>query len=143
MKTGFLLPILLASLAGQSAWGSAAGQAAASPGAASYVLRAGQSVLVAPGAKLKLDRINDSRCRTGAVCVWAGYISYSFTLKGKHGASRFVLSDSMPGAARSATRQKMSFTLVSVAPQAPPAVDAAAPDYRVTLQVSALTQRPN
>ena len=82
MKTGFLLPILLAFLAGQSAWGNAAGQAAANPGAASYVLRAGQNILVAPGTKLTLDRINDSRCRTGAVCVWAGYISYSFILKG-------------------------------------------------------------
>jgi hypothetical protein len=147
MKTGFLLPILLASLAGQSAWGNAAGQAAgqaaANPGAASYVLRAGQSILVAPGTKLTLDRINDSRCRTGAVCVWAGYISYSFILKGKSGASRFVLSDSMPGAARSATRQKITFTLVSVAPQAPPAVDAATPDYRVTLQVNPLAPRPH
>lgn len=140
MKTGFALTILLASLACQSAWGAATGHAS-SAGGASYVLRAGQSVLVAPAARLKLERINDSRCRTGAVCVWAGYISYSFTLRGKNGTSRFVLSDSMPGAARSATRQKMTFTLVSVAPQAPPAVDAAAPDYRVTLLVSPLAQR--
>lgn len=136
MKTGFTLTILLASLACQSARG-----AASSPGGASYVLRAGQSVLVAPAARLKLERINDSRCRTGAVCVWAGYISYSFTLRGKNGTSRFVLSDSMPGAARSATRQKMTFTLLSVAPQAPPAVDAAAPDYRVTLLVNPVAQR--
>jgi hypothetical protein len=35
----------------------------------------------------------------------------------------------------------MTFTLVSVAPQAPPAVDAAAPDYRVTLLVSPVPQR--
>jgi hypothetical protein len=139
MKTGLALTILLASLASQSASG-AAGHAS-SAGGASYVLRAGQSVLVAPAAKLILERVNDSRCRTGAVCIWAGYISYSFTLRGKSGTSRFVLSDSMPGAARSATRQKMTFTLVSVAPQAPPAVDAAAPDYRVTLLVNPVAQR--
>ena len=140
MKTGFALTILLASLACQSARGAAAGHAS-SAGGASYVLRAGQSVLVAPAARLKLERVNDSRCRTGAVCIWAGYISYSFTLKSRSGTSRFVLSDSMPGAARSAVRQKMTFTLVSVAPQAPPAVDAAVPDYRVTLLVNPAAQR--
>jgi len=86
---------------------------------------------------IRLERVNDSRCRTDAVCVWAGYLSYSFTLITPDGASSsFVLSDSMPNGAVSATRAGLTFTLASAEPPQVAAKDEQAADYRVSLRVS-------
>jgi hypothetical protein len=106
------------------------------PTTADYVLSPGQTVVIAPSVSIKLDRVNDSRCKAGAVCVWAGYISYSFTLDGQNGAAPFILSDSMPGASKSVTLQRLRFTLVSVTPETPPALDQPAPPYRVKVKVA-------
>ncbi|QBE62958.1 hypothetical protein [Pseudoduganella lutea] len=103
---------------------------------ASYALRQGESVMLAPGTTLKLDRINDSRCKTGAVCVWAGYISYTFTLTSRLGTRNFVLAENMPNAQPSTTLDGLAFALEKLEPPAPPAVDEAPPDYRVSLRVS-------
>ncbi|MES2742835.1 MAG: hypothetical protein V4754_18075 [Pseudomonadota bacterium] len=101
-----------------------------------YVFQPGQSMAITPGTTLTLERVNDSRCRPGAVCVWAGYISYSFSLV-QHGArSAFVLSDSMPGAASTIDKDGLRYALLSVEPAAPPALHAGPPDYRVTLRVA-------
>jgi hypothetical protein len=86
------------------------------------------------GAQLKLERVNDSRCRKGMVCVWAGYISYSFVLTGTDGStSQFVLSDNMPNARPSITEQGWTITLTGLEPQAAPAKDEITPNYRVSL----------
>ncbi len=103
---------------------------------ASYVLAVGQSVALPSGVTLKLDRVNDSRCKTGAVCVWQGYISYSFTLTNKEGASTLVLSDSMPGGSPTASRANLVLTLAGAEPATPPALHGPEPDYRVTVKVS-------
>ncbi|MQA20577.1 hypothetical protein [Rugamonas rivuli] len=160
MKTTLLrqliiLPLLIAAMALLHACGSASavGRAGAAPAqqafAQDYVLTQGASVAITPAAtpgisgstasapSLKLERVNDSRCRTGAVCVWAGYISYSFALTAADGStSNFVLSDSMPNASPSVTQNGLTFTLTGVEPQAVPAKNEAAPDYRVSLRVS-------
>ncbi|AKU22438.1 hypothetical protein [Massilia sp. NR 4-1] len=103
---------------------------------ASYTLTAGQTVPLAAGATLTLDRINDSRCRKGAVCVWAGYISFSFTVN-KGGASQsFVLAEDMPNAGKTQVLDGLTYTLESLVPPDPPAVDAPSPDYRVTVRVT-------
>jgi hypothetical protein len=149
-----VLPVLVAILGMLHACGSASGMGkAAAPAAqrftATYVLRQGGSVTIAQAATpglagatatapvIKLERVNDSRCRVGAVCVWAGYISYSFTLTGADGGtSSFVLSDSMPNGTPSVTQNGLTFTLAGVEPQAVPAKNEATPDYRVSLRVS-------
>lgn len=147
-----ILPLLVAMLALLHACGSASAvNRAAAPQAFSqtYVLTQGASVAIAPAASpgvsgatagapsLKLERVNDSRCRVGAVCVWAGYISYSFALTAPDGTtSNFVLSDSMPNTSASVTQNGLTFTLTGVEPQAVPAKNEAAPDYRVSLRVS-------
>lgn len=102
---------------------------------ATYTLGAGQTVALTPAATLKLERINDSRCKTGAVCVWEGYISYSFVLTSNGASSNFVLSEKMPNASNSATQQGLRFTLEGVDPPDPPALNAPAPTYRVSLRV--------
>lgn len=100
-----------------------------------YTLTAGQSVAITPTLTLKLDRINDSRCKQGAVCVWEGFISYTFTLSKKSESSTVVLSEAMPNSAPTAERYGLRLTLAGLEPATPPALDAPVPDYRVTLQV--------
>lgn len=103
---------------------------------ATYRLAQGETVALAPAVTLKLERVNDSRCKQGAVCVWAGYISYSFVLTDLQGSSTFLLADDMPGAAKSATHNGLTFTLLGVEPADPPPLKAPAPDYRVSLRVN-------
>lgn len=103
---------------------------------ASYHLAAGESVTLAPAVTLKLERVNDSRCKQGAVCVWAGYISYSFVLADQQGHTSFLLAQDMPGAASSVTRNGLTFTLEGLEPAEPPPLKAAAPNYRVSLRVN-------
>lgn len=100
-----------------------------------YTLTPGQTIALTPTASVKLERVNDSRCKTGAVCVWKGYISYSFTLNSNGASSSFVLADDTPGVSQSVTQQGLRFTLAGVEPADPPAVDAPAPIYRVSLRV--------
>jgi hypothetical protein len=153
----FVLPLLMAVMAMLYACG-AAGAGRATVGAAApanksftniYVLQQGASAVITPAAApgitkgaagaptVKLERVNDSRCRVGAVCVWAGYISYSFTLIKPDGStSNFVLSDSMPNGKPSVTQDGLTFTLAGVEPQTVPAKNEPVPDYRVSLKVS-------
>jgi len=150
-----VLPLLTAVMAMLYACGAASGISRANDGAAAnkpfnatYVLQQGASASITPAATagiaggatvptVKLERVNDSRCRTGAVCVWAGYISYSFTLTKADGTtSNFVLSDSMPNGKPSVTQDGLTFALAGVEPEAVPAKNEAAPAYRVSLRVS-------
>ncbi|TWI63543.1 hypothetical protein IP91_03514 [Pseudoduganella lurida] len=116
--------------------GSPAGEGKPRKTSASYTLRQGEIVMLSPGTTLKLERVNDSRCKQGAVCVWAGFISYTFALAGPHGTRSFVLAENMPNAAPSATLDGLTFALEKLEPPEPPALDAPAPDYRVSLRVS-------
>lgn len=103
---------------------------------ASYVLAQGEIVKLAPAVTLKLERVNDSRCKKGAVCVWAGYISYSFVLTDQQGNNSFVLADDMPGASKTVTLNGLTFTLLGLEPAELPSLKAPAPDYRVSLRVN-------
>ena len=103
---------------------------------ANYQLAPGETVTLAPTVTLKLERVNDSRCKKGAVCVWAGYISYSFVLSDRQGSTSFVLAQDMPGARKSLTRNGLTFTLLGLEPDEPPSLKAPAPHYRVSLRVN-------
>ncbi|SFG03684.1 hypothetical protein SAMN05518865_107239 [Duganella sp. CF458] len=118
---------------------STAEEAASRPAprtSASYVLAPGELITLAPAVTLKLERVNDSRCKQGAVCVWAGYVSYSFVLTDQKGNSSFVLAEDMPGASKTVTRNGLTFTLLGMEPAEPPSLKAPAPDYRVSLRVN-------
>jgi len=104
---------------------------------ASYALRQGEAVTLGPDTTLKLERVNDSRCKKGAVCVWAGYISYTFTLKNTAGSRDFVLAENMPNASPTVTQDGLTFALESLEPPEPPALHAsAAPEYRINVRVT-------
>lgn len=110
-----------------------------------YTLTPQHSVALGPNASVTLDRVNDSRCQPGKVCVWAGYLSYSLTLHGPAGDTSFVLADAMPGVARSTTQQGLSFALENNDDEiATPSARAAAstpPDYRLSLRVTVATNQ--
>ena len=72
------LPLCLALAACGAA--TSTGDARNTPRSVTLVLSPGEQVAITATDTLKLDRVNDSRCRAGAVCVWKGYVSYSFTL---------------------------------------------------------------
>lgn len=133
----FLLPIwlCLAMLAGCGA-ATSTSEAVNTPRSVTHVLSPGEQVAITATDTLRLERVNDSRCRTGAVCVWKGYVSYSFTLLHSAGATDLVLSDSMPNGASSITINHLTFTLLDVDPANPPAVDAALPTYRVKVKIT-------
>lgn len=145
-----VLPLLTVVMAALYACGSASGNRAFAPTpfATTYVLTQGASAVITPAAAagagttpaapvVRLERVNDSRCREGAVCVWAGYISYSFRLTRPDGASsNFVLSDSMPNGTPSVRQDGLTFTLAGVEPQAVPPKNDILPDYKVTIRVS-------
>jgi hypothetical protein len=146
-----VLPLLAMMMAMLYACGAAGSRATSAPApfSATYVLRQGASATIGGTAAnhnasiagaapvVRLERVNDSRCRAGEVCVWAGYISFSFTLQQTDGtASNFVLSDNMPNGTPTVTRAGLTFTLSGFEPQQVPAKNAAAPDYQVSLKVS-------
>ncbi|MYM30865.1 hypothetical protein GTP58_21245 [Duganella sp. CY15W] len=145
----FVLPLLVAVMAALHACGSATGSVRApAPFTTTYVLHQGGSVALTSAATggagvassapaLKLDRVNDSRCRKDAVCVWAGYISFSFALVQPDGStSNFVLSDNMPNGTTTINQGGLNFTLVEFDPKEVPAKNETTPDYRVSLKVS-------
>ena len=50
-----------------------------------------QSVAIGGGATVRYDAFSDSRCPKGAVCIWAGKVSYNFTLISPGGNESFAL----------------------------------------------------
>ncbi|HEU4846121.1 MAG TPA: hypothetical protein VFT05_17775 [Burkholderiaceae bacterium] len=140
LRRPWICLLLLPGLAGLAGCGARASDTPPPPppppANITVVLTQGQSATVAPGAVLRLERVNDSRCRVGAVCVWAGYISYSFTLTKGGASASFVLAADMPGASKSASQNGLTFTLLGVAPDSVPHLKEATPDYRVSVQVS-------
>ncbi|MFZ4877301.1 hypothetical protein ACL9RI_19675 [Janthinobacterium sp. Mn2066] len=133
-----VLPLFIACLAVLAGCGapSSASDAENTPRMVTQVLTPGQQVTITATDTLKLERVNDSRCRKGAVCVWKGYVSYSFSLIGKTATTDITLSDSMPGGASSVTVNHLTFTLLDVDPDTPPAMNAAEPVYRVKVRIT-------
>ncbi|GAB2867246.1 hypothetical protein GCM10027277_40310 [Pseudoduganella ginsengisoli] len=107
----------------------------AKPVSQTYVFTPGQTINLSPNTTLKLDKVNDSRCRPGAVCVWKGYISFTFVLNHGGQSSQFVLAEDMPNGSNTATQQGLKFTLGPLDPAEPTPLHTAAPAYKVSLRV--------
>jgi hypothetical protein len=58
---------------------------------ASYRLVEHETVALNRGVSVRYDRFEDSRCPKGAMCIWAGKVSYHFTVTGKAGSEGFAL----------------------------------------------------
>lgn len=98
-------------------------------------MTAGQAVSLTTDTTLTLERINDSRCKVGQVCVWAGYLSYTFKLSTTSGISTFTLSEAMPGGASTRQVDQLLFSLPGSDPLAAPTARAATASDRVTVEV--------
>jgi hypothetical protein len=57
----------------------------------SYPLAEHQSVALTRSVSVRYDSFTDSRCPKGAMCIWAGKVSYHFTVTSKAGAETFAL----------------------------------------------------
>jgi hypothetical protein len=96
-------------------------------------LMPGHSVAVGP-ATLRYERADDSRCPAGVQCIWAGTVTYHFTLASGGQFEAFQLSAEQ--AAHSSTLR--SGLHISLAPFAVPparAESAAPPVHPVTLAI--------
>lgn len=58
---------------------------------ASFGLAETQLARLSATASLRYDRFIDSRCPRNALCIWAGKVSYGFTLTSTRGAESFTL----------------------------------------------------
>jgi hypothetical protein len=84
-----------------------------------------RSVALSPTVRVRYDSFTDSRCPKGAMCIWAGKVSYNFTLTSPAGNESFALdyegaqypSKTLPGVAFG-----ISFTKVRERPVAEHAV---------------------
>ena len=57
----------------------------------SHPLAEHQSAALTPTVSVHYDRFSDSRCPQGAMCIWAGKVSYHFTLASQAGMESFAL----------------------------------------------------
>jgi hypothetical protein len=55
-----------------------------------------QSVELAPGTTLTYDSVSDSRCPPDVKCMWAGKLSYRFTLHAPGASETFALGPDQP-----------------------------------------------
>lgn len=107
----------------------------AAPGAGAVIsLTEHQSVMVAPGAILTYDSVNDSRCPPDVHCVMAGKVVYSFTLKQGDTLEHFTLTPAEPAFASDALGGKR-IILADAAP--PPKARLAATSHPVSIKVVA------
>jgi hypothetical protein len=99
-----------------------------------FTLARGVSVLVAPGLTVSFDEVEDSRCPPGVQCVWAGRLSYRFSIRRGGGApDTFALSPAQPEAAPAALGGHRIVLDADTIPPAPP--QGTSIDYRAVFSV--------
>jgi len=127
MRHLFALPLASLLLAACAAAGPA------QPGTFTLAPRA--SAQVAPGLTLTYEGADDSRCPPDVQCVWAGRLSYRFSLRGDRGeAEQFALEPGKPGHA-SAQLAGARIELDAALAASPPARSASA-GTPVTLRIA-------
>jgi hypothetical protein len=100
--------------------------------AGTFTLERGASTDVAPGVTLTFESVDDSRCPPGVQCVWAGRLSYRFSIRrGGDAPETFTLSPAQPEAAPGALGGGRILLDTATIP-APPAPGAAI-TYRATI----------
>ena len=100
--------------------------------AGTFTLERGASFDLAPGVTLTFESVDDSRCPPGVQCVWAGKLSYRFSIRrGSDAPESFTLSPAQPEAAPGALAGSRILLDTATIP-APPASGAAIM-YRATI----------
>jgi hypothetical protein len=63
---------------------------------ATLTLQPQQTLALSKTITLRYDRVVDTRCPKGVLCVWAGKVVYHFTLAGVGGTESFALEADKP-----------------------------------------------
>lgn len=85
----------------------------------SYPMKPNDSVAIGGGASVRYDAFADSRCPNNAQCIWAGKVSYRFTVTGGAGQEAFALDyegQQVVSAALPGVRFGVSFKAVGTLP---------------------------
>jgi len=128
MRHLFALPVLCATLAACAA-------PAAPRIAGTFTLERGARVEVAPGVTVAFEAVDDSRCPPGVQCVWAGKLSYRFSIRrGSEASETFALSPAQPSAAPAVLGGRRIVLDVSAIP--PAAAQGASIVYRATFTIA-------
>jgi hypothetical protein len=126
--------------AGASMIVACASAGGAGPGAVlkdgNYPLAERQSVVLARGATLTYDRVEDSRCPPNVTCIWPGKLVYHFTLSKDGAVETFALSPGQPEYSTSALGDAR-IVLDEAAIPPPAAAQAAPAPHPVTLKLVA------
>lgn len=97
-----------------------------------FTLERGARFDLAPGVVITFESVDDSRCPPGVQCIWAGRLSYRFSIRrGGEAPESFTLSPAQPEAAPGALAGARLRLDTATIP-APPAQGAAIL-YRATL----------
>ena len=109
-----LLPALLLTLAG------CASQPEIPPAAfgSTQTLSVGQTVRFDDGLSVELERVEDSRCRQGMQCVWAGELAPILQLRGGFAGDKPVKLRLATGSAPAKQQGPYHFTLRQATPEA-------------------------
>lgn len=109
-----LLPALLLALAG------CAHQPEVPPAAfgSTQTLSVGQTVRFDDGLSLELERVEDSRCRQGMQCVWAGELAPILQLRGGFVGDKAVKLRLATGSSPAKQQGPYHFTLRQATPEA-------------------------
>lgn len=106
-----LLPFLLAGCAHQN-------ELPAAPYPSSQTLSVGSSVRFDDGLSLQLEKIEDSRCKQGVQCVWAGELAPVLELRGGLVGDKAVELRLGTGSAPVKQQGRYRFQLRQVTPEA-------------------------
>lgn len=106
----------------------------APPVLGTFTLEPGQDLAVGPDTRLHFDTVDDSRCPPNVHCIWAGKLSYRFSVRrGGAAPDTFELSPAQPDAAPAALGGRR-ILLDPAAIPAPPAPGMPA-SYRATITI--------
>lgn len=112
------------------------------PATGTFTLATGQNQALAPDLVVQLDGVEDSRCPPGVQCIWAGRLSYRFSVRRTHEVpDSFDLTPAEP-AASPALLGGRRIVLDTTSIPAPPAPGATI-DYRATFSIVSSNPDPH
>ena len=101
-----------------------------------FVLKIGESALTTDDIRIRFDAVrSDSRCPSGAQCIWAGEATIAVTLS-RYGEIPTGRELVLPGERASTTFQNFTITFTALAPYPGSGGGTSKEDYRATFVVN-------
>ncbi len=109
-----------------------AGGSVAAPSSGVWTLAVGQAIGLPEGGSVVLDKVDDSRCPIGVVCVWEGDSTAHLTFRGSGPPDESIALSLRVRSAGAAHGLELRLAAVAPAPRVDTPVDPAA--YRATVE---------